>query len=413
MKIIKIITGVALTAVMFSAGETSGQTLNEYLGEAGENHPGLQAAYQEYYAALEEVDQAGTLPDPRLSFGYFISPVETRLGPQELKFSLSQMFPWFGTLNQQEQAAAERAQMKYQEFNQLKNKIYQKVKTKWYELYKTKQAIQITDKNIDILSSLRSLSKRNYETDKSRMADVLRINVNLREQKNNLEDLQEKLTTQKTDFNLLLNREEKESLQIPDTIHTDTFDILSNRDSIRNHPDLTALDHKKNSLEHQYEVAKKKGFPDISLGIDYAMIGERTDMQVSGSGKDVIMPMVGISIPLNRKKYNAMKKETRLRISSVKLRKENARNGLSGEYQSAEEQYKEASRDIELYEEQVSESHRLYNLLKTSYSTDGDNFFELMRTRLMVLKYELRLEQAKANKNIAVARLEYLTSQNQ
>jgi outer membrane protein TolC len=413
MKYINSIAIALLMTLTLPAAEITGQTLQEYLSEAGENHPGLQAAYKEYYAALEEVKQVGTLPDPKLSFGYFVSPVETRLGPQKLKFSVSQMFPWFGTLSEKEKAAAEKAKMEYQKFIKLKNKIFQQVKSKWYELYKTGEAIRITEKNIDILESLQSLSRRNYQTDKSKMTDVLRINVNIREQENKLKDLEEKLTTQKTEFNALLNRQSDKPLQIPDTIYTETFDIVEYRDSIPNNPKVAALEHRKNALEHKYEVARKKGFPNFTLALDYAVIGERTDMQVANSGRDVVMPMAGISIPLYRKKYNAMKKQTKLQISSVNLQRDNMLNQLSEEYRKAEEQYKEALRDIDLYKQQVKESERLYSLLKTSYSSDGQNFFELMRTRLMVLKYELKLEQAKANQNIAVAKLEHLTNQNQ
>jgi outer membrane protein TolC len=73
----------------------------------------------------------------------------------------------------------------------------------------------------------------------------------------------------------------------------------------------------------------------------------------------------------------------------------------------------DAVRKVDLYKEQVEETERIYNLLKTNYSADGENFFELLRTRLMVQKFELKLEKAKANQNIAVSTLKYLTNQNQ
>jgi len=147
-------------------------------------------------------------------------------------------------------------------------------------LYKTSQAIRITRENLEILSSLKTLSRRNYETGKSEMADLLRINVNIREQENNLDDLQEQLATQKTEFNLLLNREGGDSLTTPGNIQLDTFNTVAYRDSIRKNPKLTALSHKETALKHQYQVDKKKGYPNISLGLDYAVLGNRQDMQV-------------------------------------------------------------------------------------------------------------------------------------
>lgn len=404
---------IIISVTLLFPGILRGQTLNDYLKEAGENHPGLKAAWHEYYAALEKVPQVGTLPDPMLSFGVFVSPIETRLGPQQLKVSFSQMFPWFGTLKEKEKAAAEKAKIEYQQFLDLKNQVYQQVKTQWYQLYKTGRAISITKENLDILNSLKTLSRRNYETGKSEMADLLRINVNIREQENRLDDLQEQLSTQKTEFNLLLNRSGKDTLVTPGSIQLDTFNTLAYRDSVRKNPKLTALSHKQTALEHQYEVDKKKGYPSISLGLDYAVLGNREDMQVAQNGRDVIMPMVGISLPLYREKYKAMKRETKMKLEAVRNEQKNRLNNLSSQYEKAEEQYLDAVRKVDLYKEQVEETERIYNLLKTNYSADGENFFELLRTRLMVQKFELKLEKAKANQNIAVSTLKYLTNQNQ
>src|SRR5665811_1444737 len=93
------------------------QYLNEYLILAAENNPELKALFNEYLAALEEVTQEGTLPDPQLSFGYHIQPIETRLGAQRATASFSQMFPWFGTLDARQQVAAEKARIKLHLFN--------------------------------------------------------------------------------------------------------------------------------------------------------------------------------------------------------------------------------------------------------------------------------------------------------
>ena len=401
-----------ILAVVFTLqAKSQEQDLSKYLKEAGENNPELRAAYHEYYAALEKVPQVGALPDPKLSFGYFISPVETRLGPQQLKFSVSQMFPWFGTLKKQEEAYAEKAKVKYQQFLSLKNEVYKKVKLKWYELYKVKEELRIIKENLDVLHSLKQITERNYETGKTEMTDVLRLDVNIREQENKLEDLREKLSTTKTEFNLLLNKNRTAKVNPPQEMSPDTFDLSFYRDSVSNNPDLKALEHKVTSLKHQQEVAKKKGYPNISLALDYAIIGERQDMQVANSGQDVIMPMIGISIPLYRKKYDAMKKEKELQLKAVKSEKQSKTNNLSSEYKKAEEQYLDAMRKVDLYREQSNETERIYNLLETNYSSDGENFYELLKTRLMVLEFELKLEKAKANQNIAVAKLEYLTNQ--
>jgi outer membrane protein, heavy metal efflux system len=410
MKTIFKIICIFITGSLSQHVFTQEKIPDKYLVEAGENNPGPQAAYREYYAALEKVPQAGSLPDPKVSFGYFISPVETRLGPQQFKVSLSQMFPWFGTLEAQKKAFAEKAQIQYQQFVNRRNGLYRDVKIRWYEIYKAHKALEITKENLDVLHSLKQITVNNYETGKTKMTDILRLDVNIREQENSLKDLEQKYVTTQAEFNLLLNKNEEAAIEVPSELSLDSFNLVSYRDSIRNHPELSALMHKEKSLQHQYETAVKKGYPGISLALDYAVIGERTDMQVNNNGQDVIMPMIGISIPIYRKKYNAMKKEKEIQLQAVQYGRQNRLNMLSSQYKNAEEKYMDAMRKVELYRQQTNETQRIYNLLKTSYSADGENFYELLKTRLMVLEYELKMEIAKADQNIAVATLEYLTN---
>ena len=84
---------IIFTAFGFST-LTNAQSLDDYFKLAAENNPGLQAKYKSFEAAMQKVTQVSSLPDPNLSFGYFVSPVETRVGPQRARFSLTQMFPW-------------------------------------------------------------------------------------------------------------------------------------------------------------------------------------------------------------------------------------------------------------------------------------------------------------------------------
>jgi hypothetical protein len=55
-------------------------------------------SFETWKAAIEQVPQARALPDPKFTYGYFIREVETRVGPQQQKFEIMQIFPWFGTI---------------------------------------------------------------------------------------------------------------------------------------------------------------------------------------------------------------------------------------------------------------------------------------------------------------------------
>ena len=143
--------------VFISIGSYS-QTLEEYFKIAAENNPGLLSQYKEFEAALQKVPQVSTLPDPSLSVSAFGQMVETRVGPQKARFSLSQMFPWFGTLKTQGDAAALMAEAKYQSFLDARNKLYFEVSAAYYPLYELQEWIKIEERNIAILESYKTIS---------------------------------------------------------------------------------------------------------------------------------------------------------------------------------------------------------------------------------------------------------------
>ena len=93
-----------LVLVLYATSVNS-QTLNDYLSMASQNNPEIQSAYKEFEAALQKAPQVSSLPDPSLTMSAFGRMIETRVGAQEARFSLMQMFPWFGTLEAKKNAA--------------------------------------------------------------------------------------------------------------------------------------------------------------------------------------------------------------------------------------------------------------------------------------------------------------------
>ena len=97
-----------------------------------------------------------------LSFGYFVSPVETRVGPQRAKFSLVQMFPWFGTNGTKVNATEFNAQAKYHEFLDRKNELYYQVKKAYYPILELKEHIRWQEENLEILNTYKRLSTTSF-----------------------------------------------------------------------------------------------------------------------------------------------------------------------------------------------------------------------------------------------------------
>lgn len=387
------------------------QTLNEYFRIAAENNPGLLAQYKAYEAALQKVPQVSSLPDPTFSFGYFISNVETRVGPQRARFSLTQMFPWFGTLRAQGDAVALMAEAQLQAFFEARNRLYYQVAAAYYPLYELERLRDIERENIRILESYKSIATEKFENGTGSMVDVLRVDITLKDAQTNLKILDEKQKPLLTVFNKILNRAEDAPAQIADTLKADMFRVAALKDSmLANNPVLRKLELNYQSAQAAERAAVKQGLPKIGLGIDYVLVDERTDMNVSDNGKDVIMPMISVSIPIFRSKYKAAREEARLMQQSYRLRQEDLRNQLISDYEMLWFEISKQQDLVELYDTQIKTSRQTLNLLFTAYGNAGKDFEEVLRMEQQLLKYQKMKVTALTQFHIAVEKMYYLTA---
>jgi len=361
------------------------EILDRYLQTAANENPALKAKFNEYMASLEQDSQVGTLPDPQLAFGYFISPVETRNGPQQAKISLTQMFPWFGTLNTKTDVASDMAKAKYEAFEDAKSNLFFEVKSTYYDLYFIKQGIDITTGNIRILNSFRNLALIKIAAGKASGVDEIRVEIELTDLENYLMLLKDKEFVHSVKFNNLL--------------------IKSNNHQVLN------LDYMINSFQSKEKLAKKNGLPSISIGIDYIAIG-RTDNAMINAGQNgndaILFPKIGITIPLYRKKYTAMVKEAVFMQQATENKKTDKINRLEFVFEKTYSEYLDADRRIALFQKQLQLAKKAISILESEYASNGKNFEEILRMEKRVLKYSLELEKSRADKQASIAFINYL-----
>jgi len=407
MKNKMIITGIIFLLV--SSLVFGQKDLNKYLEIAGQNNPELQAKFNEYMAALEVVPQAKALPDPQIAFAYFVSPVETRMGPQQLKVSASQFFPWFGTLGARKDAAVESAKASYEIFEETKSKLFKDVKADYYNLYFNQKSIDIILENIELLQSLQKMATVKVEAGMASMVDEYRVQMEINDLENQLALLRDKQWTLEISFRNLLNTDKEQIIELPDSLWRTDFLLTKQMalDSIqsKNHQ-LLQLEFKQAALAYKKVAAKKEGMPDFKIGLDYIFIGEGEN---NLSGEDAfVFPTVGITIPLYRNKYKAMVREVAyLETANIKAR-ESKTDKLETLFENTWKDYQDANRRIQLNEKQLMLAKTSLKILESDYATNHSNFEEILRMEKKVLKYNLELEKAISDKQAAIAYINYL-----
>lgn len=450
------------------------QSLDEYLKVAAENNPELKAYFNEYLASLEKVPQVGALPDPELTMGFFFQPMERFMGNQQADIQLMQMFPWFGMLKTQKDEASKMALAQYEVFQDAKYRLFYQVKNTWYQLYRLEEEIRITEENLEILKQYERLALIRFQSADigtgsgpsnmqqatsmnsgsstssassmggmsggmtsgtsgkssskggssmgtsssmngggSGMSDVLRVRIQIKELENTLALLEDSRLPIKAEFNQLLNRDINEVVSIADSLSGSvvSWERQALLDSItQNNPMLKMLDAEEEAYEAQKKMARLEGRPMLGAGVNYMPFSPRTENGMPMGGNDMVMPMLRLTIPIYRKKYNALQKEAELKQLAVQQRRENTVNQLTTRWSTALRDLDDATRRTKLYREQTDLAGQTLNLLMTSYATDGRDFEEVLRVQQQLLDYQLKLITSIVDQHVTIAMLENLAA---
>lgn len=407
-----------LTIILISIPNPAhSQSIRDYQQIAAENNPDVRAAFQQYLSSLEERPQVGVLPDPEVAFAYFISPIETRVGPQQARISLTQMFPWFGTLSDKRSASDARAKAQYEVFQETRNRVFYQTEKTLIELYELEQSLGIATQNLEILNSLVEISFKRYETDQVSQVDVLRAQIEQEDLRTQIALLEDNRVVLIQRISELLNTESGMEINPPDTLMP-VATIEGNQELmnqlLQQNPELNRLRYQQDSAREMKALAAKDGKPSFGVGLDYIFTGERTDIpNLTGNGNDALIARASFKIPIFRNKYSSKVKQAELNIQSAESRIITRENSLGTDLESALRDFYDANRRFDLYDQkQIQRVDQALTIMTQQYATDSSNFEEILRMQRRLLDYQLSRIKASADKHIALAYIDYLTGKN-
>ena len=392
-------------------------SLNQYLKVAAENNPGLKASYFEYQAALEKVPQAGTLPDPQVSFGYFIQPVETRLGPQQARISVMQMFPWFGTLGTQKNAVAQQAKAKFEQAEEAKYRLFYEVRAHYFRLYFIKRNISVLEENLTILQSIKKLVQAEIIAGKASVADEIQLEIELGDLQNEHQKFLDLYGAEQGKFQNLLNVSSDFPVVLPDSLENSNLSLSTDdiKEKIRGqNPQLLQYDYLHESFVEKEKLAAKSGLPQFSVGLDYVFVGQRDDAALLGedNGKDaIVFPMLSFSLPIYRGKYSGQSEEARYMQRATGEKKVDHLNKLESMLEESLWRYRDAGRRVDLYRKQQALARKALKIMEADYQKQHKSLEDLLRMEKKVINYTVAVEKALVDKRTEIAFINYLMGQ--
>jgi len=387
-------TTLILAMSLLGMGSLHAQSLDSLEKVALHQNLELKALALEYESALEKAPQVSQLPDPEIGVGVFPFPVETRLGPQLLKYGATQMLPWPGVLKSKKKLEITKAGSLREKVDVQALELKYQLRKSWYQLYLIDKSKETIRRNLDLLKQLEKLALASVESGKAGTADVIRVQLKIRDLEQRLMILSNERQKPMASINQLMERPLETSILLRESLDFAALDFdpeLLKLQITENHPALRIFSIQQEAARQAIDLNALNGKPTFGVGVDHIVVGKRGDLDPPGNGRDILQLRGMVKIPLFRDKYKAKEREEKIRIAALDNRKADLVNRFMKMIDIATTEYQSAVIAYEHYQKQQEMIRSAIRILTSEYSVSGSKFDELLRLEMDLVNYDLEI----------------------
>jgi outer membrane protein TolC len=240
------------------------------------------------------------LPDPRVELTAFVLPPETRVGPQRAAARITQQLPGGGKRALAAKTEEFGVDALVSELETLRLRLVTETRTLAVELVYLDQAMRLLEDELITLERFEELARTRYASGVGLQMEAIKIHAEI----SRLETRRSELAARRAAVSADLNRlRDRPGLPLPPlgTLATEPPQLswpVLRETALAARPELAAADAAIRRSSAAVDLAAKRGSPDFSIGLSYAWIDRRTDIDVPDNGRDVLGLNGGLTIPI-------------------------------------------------------------------------------------------------------------------
>lgn len=396
-----------LVMCIFFFTKGNAQDLQKLIEEALLNNPEIQQFDVKHKRISEKKNEVNTLPNTQIDVGVMAIKPEMGMPMERFNVSLMQMLPWFGTISTRENYVSSLADVAYQDIVIRKRKLKVEVANSYYKLYEINATQKVLIENINLLNIYEKLALTSVEVGKASAVDVLKLQIRKNELQQLKEVLHEQFSGEQTRLNKLLNRKNsKEEINVVDSLSIPKKMIQEKNHNLKLHPELIKYDKLYASVMQSEKVNQRDGKPMLGVGLQY--VNMENSSMITSSFKDMIMPMVSVSIPIFNRKYKSTSLQNKLEQEEINLQKQQRYNVLETELQKAIVNQNSAVISYNTQFKNIVQTENATQILMRSYETGTIDFNDILDIQELQLKFQLSQIKAVRNYYIQGTIINYL-----
>ncbi len=391
-----------LTILLLTTSLLRAETFDALLQVTEESNPAIATARHQWEAARERITVAGALPDPRLSYGYYLEEIQTKTGPQQQKAGFSQMFPLFGKRGLGEEAAAHSAESLYARYRPVRAETLFEFKQTWFERIYLSRAIDTARARQELFQTLEKTAERAVENGGD-ARDLLDIRITLTQIEDSLRTLEAKQIPLESRLNALLNRDDTSPLPLPlSAALPPSTPITETEMQSAFRADNPAIEEQRARVAREQAsetLAKRNWLPDITLGADWIQTGD--------GGNDPLIANISLNLPLWHSKNRAERLSAAFEHAAQTSRLQDQINRVQVLLTESFVKRNDAARRETFYAaELIPPAEQHFELTRTAYENGTADLRELTASEERLLQLRLLLERSRADRAVGEAEIE-------
>jgi outer membrane protein, heavy metal efflux system len=377
---------------------TPDSSLSNFLAYALLNSPGVEAAYDDWAASVENITVERSLPDPQITFQSDIAEIVETVMP-----GFMQEFPGPGKLQARAAVASAQSRSKYFAFESAALQTAFDLKRAYYKLYFVNERLRIERETLSLLNNLEGIARAQNEVGKGTLQDVLRAQIERDRVQTDIANLEDSRLPMLASFKAALGLMPGQAnppmpARLEKTAINPDFGGLLQIAFARN-PQLMAMEADVRAAGADIALAYKSRVPDFSLGL----------MADAKAQPTLFRPLAGTTLPIWRDKIAAEIAQAKTKELAAKSRLNAGQISLAVAFAEQAFACREIGRNLALLQDRlIPKARQSLEIARAGYLSGTIDFFNLMDTERTLLNFELAEVEARTQQEIVLSRLSLL-----
>ncbi len=374
------------------------RTLQDYLALARAVNPAILAANSQAGAAGEQVGVARGYPDPKLLYGYFLTP-SMKEGRQELV--LMQDLPFWGKRGLRGDVASAAARATAHMADATALDVDTAVKIAFYDYVRLHETERVLNEESQLLGRMQDAIQVRYAAERAEQQDVLKVTLAISQLDDQLTLNRRDLAAARARLNELIGRDADAPVADPqwEVPAADSLIAAASADSaLAWRPEMAVARAEIEMARRSGDLARREYYPDFSVGAMY---------EFGGTEPDMWEVMAGISLPIWFGKRGAAVRAADAMKSSAEHRLRSQELRVRRELQQAMDRVRAAQERRRRFETVIlPQAQQTFESSEAGYRAQRVDFLDYLDSERVLLSIRREYYEVIADLGMQVAELE-------